>query len=351
MAIDEASLLKIIASGVKAPSGDNCQPWRFSWHRERLFLYNEEHRDTSLYNTLNTASFIAHGALIENMDIAAKEAGFHMTAELFPDKEKSSLVASIRFEAGTIETDALYPFIETRCTNREAYKRKGLDKSVKEALEATRGNGTLTLIEDKTALEIAARVASLNDRLLFENQRLHDFLFDHIRWTKEEAERTGDGMDIRTLGLNPMESRIFRLLGSWSTVKILNLFGLSRMLPRKTFQVCKGSSAMGLVQMDGLTPKSFVLGGRKLQRIWLKATKLGLAFQPMTGVPFLIQRLFMEEDSGLSVAHRALLKEAEAELSEVFPMDKDKATIMLFRIGFAEAPRARSLRRDIRIED
>ncbi|MEE9542646.1 MAG: hypothetical protein V3V95_02545, partial [Thermodesulfobacteriota bacterium] len=321
---------------------------------------NEAERDTSLYNTLNSASFIAHGALIENMDIAAKEAGFKMTAELFPEGEASSLVASIRFEGGegegAIEKDALYPFIETRCTNREAYRAKGLEDSVKEALkgvtqETGHDNGKLFLIEEKFQLKIAAGVASLNDRLLFENQKLHDFLFAHIRWTKEEAEATRDGMDIRTLGLNPMESRIFKLLASWSTVKFMNRFGLSRMLPGKTFKVCKGSSAMGLIQMEGLSPKSFVLGGRLLERVWLKASSLGLAFQPMTGVPFLIQRLYLEEDPGLSQAHKTLLKDAEVALKKVFPIDKEKATIMLFRIGYAEEPRARSFRQDIKIED
>jgi nitroreductase len=356
MAIDEARLLKIIASGVKAPSGDNCQPWRFKWQAERLFLYNEEDRDTSLYNTLNTASFIAHGALIENMDIAAKEAGLRMTVELFPDGEESPVIACIRFEYGTVEKDPLYPFIETRCTNRESYKARELEVSVRESLqetasEAEESGGSLTLIEDKAPKLIASKVASLNDRLLFENQELHDFLFAHIRWTKEEAEATGDGMDIRTFGLNPMESRIFKLLENWSTVKFMNLFGLSRMLPGKTNKACNGSSAMGLIQMNGLSPESFVLGGRLLERIWLKAASLGLAFQPMTGVPLLIQRLYLEADSGLNETHKTLLRRAETGLKRIFPLSREKAIIMLFRVGYAETPRARSLRRDVVIED
>jgi nitroreductase len=59
-------ILKIVEAGTWAPSGDNCQPWRFTWNGQKLLLFNVSERDTSLYNSSQRASFIAHGAVLEN---------------------------------------------------------------------------------------------------------------------------------------------------------------------------------------------------------------------------------------------------------------------------------------------
>ena len=50
-------------------------------------------------------------------------------------------------------------------------------------------------------------------------------------------------------------------------------------------------------------------------------------------------------------AFAEIVAEAEAALKKVFPLTRDKATIMLFRIGYADEPPARSLRLDIKIEE
>ncbi|MDP3028969.1 MAG: nitroreductase family protein, partial [Deltaproteobacteria bacterium] len=63
-------IFKIVEAGTWAPSGDNCQPWRFTWNGQKLLLFNVLERDTSIYNSRQRASLIAHGAVLENMDIA-----------------------------------------------------------------------------------------------------------------------------------------------------------------------------------------------------------------------------------------------------------------------------------------
>ena len=353
MPIPIETLNSIIEYGVKAPSGDNCQPWVFNWKGERLFVINDERRDTSLYNVKNIASLIAHGALLENMQIAAEGLGYEMTTVLFPYGDQERVVAEVQFKKATNKTDNLLPFIKKRCTNRWPYKRMRLDSHAMGLLQSTANEakaGELFIVEDQKEKEITARAASLNDRLLFENQRLHDFLFDHIRWNREEAEATRDGMDIKTLGLSALQSRLFSFLKSWQVVTKLNLLGFSRLVPFQSYQLCKDSSALGLILMHEVSPKAFVLGGRLLERIWLTATSLGLAFQPMTGITFLIQRLYMEDGKELSDTHKRLIHKAEEELKKVFPIDKEKAMIMLFRIGYASPPPVMSLRRRIKID-
>jgi hypothetical protein len=121
----------------------------------------------------------------------------------------------------------------------------------------------------------------------------------------------------------------------------------ARIIPFQSYKLCLGSSAMGLIQMPGTTPEVFVLGGRILQRVWLTATKHGLAFHPMTGITFLIQRLYLDREPGFSKAHKKLLEKAWGYIQRVFPVDRSKGIIMLFRIGYASPPPVRAPRKAI----
>lgn len=351
-------LSRIVEAGTWAPSGDNCQPWRFTWDGQKLLLLNVPERDTSLYNSRQRASFIAHGAVLENMDIAARSHGYSMRPTLFPvrqnassKEEQSSLIASIEFQKRPREDDPLLPFITKRVTNRNPYKkRKPIDKEVIAALMSIpTGKNIEELYLEKTRekMRLLAKAVAIHDRMLFENENLHHFVFEHIRWSEKESSRTKDGMPIKTMGLNSLQIPAFKLLRNWGLVSFLNIFGLSRMLPFQSYKLCLGSSAMGLIQMPGATPEDFVLGGRILQRLWLTATKHGLAFHPMTGITFLIQRFYLDREPDFSEAHKKLLEKAWGCLQSIFPVDRSKGMIMLFRIGYASMPPVRAPRKAV----
>ncbi|TSA06250.1 MAG: hypothetical protein D4R73_11610 [Deltaproteobacteria bacterium] len=371
-------LYKIVEAGILAPSGDNCQPWRFKWDGQKLLLLNVPEEDTSLYNSRQRASLIAHGAVLENMDIAARSYGYSMCPTLFPVRqgasskgEQSPLVAAIEFQECPREDDPLLPFMTKRVTNRNPYKkRKTIGKEVIAALTSIpeeTGLGELYLtgkaidnsplpwrervrVRGKFSddLRLLAKAVAIHDRMLFENENLHHFVFEHIRWSEKESLQTKDGMPIKTMGLNPFQAMAFRLLGNWALVSFLNIFGLSRIIPFQSYKLCLNSSAMGLIQLPGTTPEDFVLGGRLLQRVWLAATKHGLAFHPMTGITFLIQRLYLDREPGFSEAHKKLIEKAWGYLRNVFPVDKSKGIIMLFRLGYAPMLLARAPRRTVK---
>nr|NJM04334.1 hypothetical protein [Desulfobacula sp.] len=61
----------IIQAGIQAPSGDNCQPWKFSYDKNTIFFYLNEDTDRSFFNVAQTASMISCGAAMENMKITA----------------------------------------------------------------------------------------------------------------------------------------------------------------------------------------------------------------------------------------------------------------------------------------
>jgi hypothetical protein len=212
--IEKENITKIINAGILAPSGDNCQPWQIYFDGEKLSLKNIEYKDTSLYNVKNIASYIALGAMIENMTIMAKSLGYEVSVKLFPDRENSSIVAILSFTKGQKISDSLLPFIDKRCVNRKKFKPMQLEHLARESLfKATSKfeGAELYMVEDDEKKKLLAKILSVNDRILFENKNLHDFLFKHLHWSKKEVELSRDGMSIESLELGALQSRMFRL--------------------------------------------------------------------------------------------------------------------------------------------
>jgi hypothetical protein len=60
---------------------------------------------------------------------------------------------------------------------------------------------------------------------------------------------------------------------------------------------------------------------------------------------FSFQRLYLDREPGFSEAHKKLLEKAWGYIQRVFPVDKSKGIIMLFRLGYAPMLLARAPRR------
>ena len=67
----EETIKKIINYAVWAPSGDNSQPWKFSLKGNQVSIFNLPEKDNPFLNFEQKGSYIAHGSLLENMNIIA----------------------------------------------------------------------------------------------------------------------------------------------------------------------------------------------------------------------------------------------------------------------------------------
>jgi hypothetical protein len=81
--------------------------------------------------------------------------------------------------------------------------------------------------------------------------------------------------------------------------------------------------------------------------VWLTATRLKLALQPMTAVTYLFARVAAGDSKGLEPSARAELEELRGEFRRVFPVPADCSEPMLFRLTEAAPPSVRSLRRPV----
>ena len=260
-------ILKVLEMAVRAPSGDNCQPWRFVVTPPRVHLYNVPEKDNSLYNFEQKASLIAHGALLENLEIAASTFGLAVTVTLFPDARESDWVAEVLFEEKSdLASDPLFDSIAKRNTNRRLFDSRSLSAEVHQSLHQSdeKIDGTkVYLSRDDSEKQSLAALVSQNDRLVFENPYLHKFLFDHIRFSPQEVEESRDGMDLRSFELPFMDRLVFGVLKSWKAVRVVNSFGfLSKKVTKQAEKLCLSSSALGLVTVSGDSARDFVRGGQ-----------------------------------------------------------------------------------------
>jgi len=340
---------EILSDAIRAPSGDNCQPWRFEIAGDTIRIFNLPEKDTSLYNFEQHASQVAHGALIENLVISASHHGFLARPALFPDPARPDLVAEVLLTSCPPQTEPLQPFITHRTTNRRLYTKRPLTPEARETLlnSVVNLDCTLFLTEAETDKHILCDTIGLNDRLVFENPDLHSFLFDHMRWTADEVDRTADGLDLRSLELSFPDSVMFPLLKNWPLVEVLNRFGISRIIGANARKLADSAPAIGVITTEGINPIDYVAAGRALERVWLEATRQQLSFQMMTGITFLMGRFAAGVTEGFNAEQVDRVFNARKKLERM--TGKAAGVMIIFRVGWSKEPSVRSLRHDLAI--
>lgn len=337
---------KIIDAAIHAPSGDNCQPWEFEMDKNSLLLHLLPDRDNSLYSWGQRASLIALGAAIENMVVAGNKLGFSFSVNLFPDSSKPRIIARLTAVPARPQDEPLYDSILKRCTNRKPYGQDPLLENQKKYLLASPievGGSRIYLTETKNDVEILAKAASVNEKILFENFEMHKFFYDHIIWTAEEELQKRMGFYVKTLEVPGYAMPSFKLAKNWKILKFLNLTGFSNIIAKTNFKTYGSCSNIGAIIIPDNSEKSYISAGRLFQRVWLKTTKEELSLQPLTGICLLMQKILSGSATELSQIHQNLVRENYQIISERVNAGKETVAL-LFRIGTGPHPSARTLR-------
>ena len=337
-----STIQRILEESVNAPSGDNSQPWRFTVDGDTISVFNVADGDPTLYNFLQRGSYLAHGALVENIVLRAGKAGFSAAVEPFPGIPDCT--ARVILTSAPARENPIADAVQKRTTNRKPYEMRPLESSHRDALASVplEPGVTVSFAEGEQLIESIAETVSVNERLLMENPHLHKALFSMIRWT-ERDERTRPGLYLKTMEFPLPVQFLFRtLLRSWPIVRALNVLGLSTVIPRQSAQGYRASSAFGAIVLRSESDTDFFNAGRVFERVWLTATNLGLSVQPVTAIPYLVQRVRAGQAHAFSDAHKQYIREAGDALSTYIGLVPDQHIAMLFRIGYGAAPTAHS---------
>lgn len=340
----------IVAHGVLAPSAHNAQPWRFVHRADGVLECRHDPRhDMPTLDFEHGATWLAFGAAVENMDLAARDLGLSIHVHPFPAPEDPTLVCTLGFSADRRDTSPLLGRVRERVTNRKREARVPLDAAKGDALVAaaeSRG-ASLTLVTEPAALEEIGALMGACDRIC----ALHPAMFGEVmpgyRFTRAEVEQHRDGLDLASMELSESDRAGFELLSEWPSMECLRKIGGGRALESTARKSIAAASAVGLVTVPGASRESYFGSGRAVQRIWLTATDLGLALHPMTGLVYLFARLERGGGEGLRDGDVRELRELRARYRGILNPPPDRAETFLFRVGVAGPPTARSLRRHL----
>ena len=348
----QPSHIELVRAAVLAPTPDNNQPWRFVSEKDRLLVHLDPSRALPS-DVKSMFDLIGLGAAIENASITARQMGYEPNIEYASSTTGSATengsgpAVTMTFTPGG-RPDPLYRQLEARCTCRKLYSTRPVaQKSLDTLADAGKGFSDVQLdwITDRSRIRALARVMAASDRIRFEYEPFHNELFRQLRFTVDEAERTRDGLDLRTLELPPGAGLMLRSLGSWSRMKWVHRLGLGRLLTvPSALSVCK-SGAIGVISVAEPTSASFLQGGRAFERIWLAAQAETLALQPLGSLSIFSAHLEILGGEKLSQRHKERIGRLIDRFGKLAPMATGRTLLILFRLGHSAPPRHRSLRR------
>lgn len=350
----QVDIERLVSDAVMAPSGGNCQPWLWYWDG-RLHLFLDRARAHSLLDYNYFGGLTALGAAWENLRLSALEQGLGLNEKLFPLGETSELVASFTIESLPKKSarngpwDALHPAVGLRHTNRRLEGRQPLLDGQMERLTAAAESvgAEVRWLTSRDDLSKIGRLLGECDRLRFLHQGLHRQLMSELRFSEAEARRTRDGISVGTLELGESDLAGLELSRSWDAMSLLKIWeggGNLRKMARKSVAA---ASAVGLLVMPEISALSFLRGGQVMQRVWLTATAMGIAFHPMTALAYLFARLNHGDGEGLDDFLIDSLTELWPDYARLFSVNEKTAQIMLFRLAIADAPGEKAARRPV----
>jgi molybdopterin/thiamine biosynthesis adenylyltransferase/nitroreductase len=338
----------LVEAAIQAPSGDNCQPWRFRVEADGLRVLVAPEVDRSFFNVGQLASIIACGAAVQNIVSAAPDLGWQARPRLMPDPGNADVVAAVSFTPWTGLPDPLGEAVWSRCTNRRMYGRRRVEKDCQDRLVAAAAPASLLLVDDAPRIRKLARLLYLADRIRVERRDLHEHFMGMTHFDRQSAARATDGFPLKNLQAGLAGEVFLRLTRPWPAMRLANTLGLGRLVAANSRLGMAGSPLAGLVCATSPSREDFLKGGMALERVWLTATRQGLAVQPMTAITLFWVRWHLEGPDAFSRRHRRSLQEVWTGLAELFPELGDTCwPVMLFRAGRARPVRYGTPRRPV----
>ena len=336
-----------------APSGDNAQPWRFEIVDDNhVVVHGHDTRDHCIYDLRGRASQLAHGILLQTLQIAASEHGLRADFVRRQDAPETSPTIEVTLtKAKDIQANPLLPCITTRTVNRRRLSTRPLSPAEHSELANSLETGYRVIwIESfRDRLRFA--------RLLFRNGglRLHmpEAFETHrsiIQWNSNLSE---DRIPDKAVGLDPMGRRLMHwaMDGGWSRVNFLNTYLGGSLIPRLELDFIPGIACAAHFLIIASKPTEsiddYINAGMAVQRFWLTAARLGLALQPeMTPLIF---DAYVRDNIEFT-RHQPSLRLAHAlstELSAIISPDSTTRAVFMGRVGAGPQPSARSVRRPL----
>ena len=337
----DTEIEKILGLAKWAPSGDNAQPWQFEIlgdDRVDILLGGPDHDNIYEYGD-GEPTLLSGGFLIESVAIAASRFG-RVSEWTYRGREAGRAHRiSLSLPRGEgVAVDPLHAYLAIRSVDRRRYRRTPLTGDQKRQLEAALGPDlAITWFETLSEKWRMARVnaAATNIRLrLRETYEVHEQILD---W---DHVFSPDGVPVSALGLDTAAVKLMAwFMSRWSRLDAGNRYLGATLIPRLEMDIlpglaCAAHFAISMRAAHDHSRREIALlnTGRALQRLWLTATRMGLAMQPgLAPLCFAAHGRAATEFSG-GRAMRGKARRLAGRVAELTPGDA-AGPVFLGRVG------------------
>src|ERR1700749_2101577 len=112
-----------------------------------------------------------------------------------------------------------------------------------------------------------------------------------MRCTSEDAERTCDGIDVKTLVLSNSQMSALGVIKNKHVVKAINDLEGGKALDSLSKRSLTSASALCLITLPKYNHENFFKGGQAMERLWLGATNMALAIHPVISPLYIFPRI------------------------------------------------------------
>jgi len=352
LTLEKETIEDIVEQACWAPSGGNVQPWKWIYKKGVLSLFHDRHYSYSFLDFKNRGSFIGLGAALENVVQRASYHGLNAEISMVARDFEDLLIAQVQFYSykGSTANEFLNlgANLNMRLTNRLKSKvLKPIDEDLKVNIsEHLEGTGfSVKWLEGEKLKKMAQIVGAVERQRILDPWGHEDFIAE-ARWTKEEAESTRNGVDIRTLDIDESDLVGFKLIKDADAIAHLRKWDRGQALIKMSTDSLENSSALALLYCESHSAESVIKGGRLVERLWVYLNKKGLAYQPVSPATFMFARLRMEDDSSSPYLIKEL-KKLRREYLDLLELPESVNDLFLARLFYAEEPVVKSLRKPL----
>ena len=353
-ACTDALTRQLVREAALAPSGGNAQPWQWVARDDALDLFLDASQSGGLIDFERAGSYVALGCAAESLVLAAHAAGREVLVQWLLGADFREHVATFQLSGDARpgveghDWDGLHIQMPRRRTTRRFSDRRPLPAdtltALTHAVRSVPGCDVQWIVDEADRAEISALIGS-GDRLRLLFPPTHAELFAELRWTKAQAEGTGDGIDVATLGLSESDRAGLMLCRDPASLELVRQWGGGRNLEKLSRKQVARASAVGLITSARCRPIDYAMAGRAVQRMWLVATRDDVAVHPMATLPYFFARLVRGGGKGLDNTTLTELRALRPRYERLFRLGPTTGEALLFCLGFGDGEPIPSRRR------
>ncbi|MEM8729346.1 MAG: twin-arginine translocation pathway signal protein [Pseudomonadota bacterium] len=261
-----------LSHAILAPNPHNRQPWLIELvDADRVRIHRDPDRELPQTDPYHRQLYIGLGAFIETMMLAAGAQGQQVDLTLLPDGEDGPVAEAVFAPGGT--ADPLADQILRRHSNKEPYSERRLSPEAAQTLSAYADllleDSEVAPIRDMTKRAFAIEVQT--PRTLKES-------VDLMRIGKAEINANPDGIELR----DPMLEAL-RLTGLLGEETLMDTEHPGNRAQLREYDIMLDATPHYAVLTTATNTRHDQLdAGRRLVRLYLKATEMGIGVHPVS---------------------------------------------------------------------